>query len=360
MKKRFPAFFLTLALCMGLCTVPAFAADTTPVTAAGISFKAMVTDRYESTKSLAEDNGWADSYGPEAEFEYFIGRQAVREEGVDGFGLADFCAYLVEDDVTLDFHLKKGEKFYIEGYYLSVIESSNSGEVYEPIYIYGATFTAPEDGDLIGKDVIDYYFRGADYLLCYRGSEADFDWDEAVNIVFADKDAVPNTVPSFSDVTANAYYAAPVTWAIKKEITNGVGNNKFAPGTDCSHMQILTMLWRAAGETVSTSEAPVSVASYYQEAANWAYEKEMIDGNFDPNKPCTRADAVNYIWQAFDKPSAEDSTFTDVPASAAYAKAVDWAVGKGVTTGVGNNKFNPDKVCSRSEIVTFLFRAYKG
>ncbi len=359
MKKRSLAFFLALALCLGLA-VPAFAADAAPVTAAGISFEAMVTDRYESTKSLAEGQSWADSYGPEAEFEYFIGRQAVRQEGVDGFGLADFYAYLVDEDVTLDFHLKKGEKFYIEGYHLSAIGSGSSGEVYEPIYIYGATFTAPEDGDLIDKGFIDHFFPGVDYLLCCRGSEADFDWDKAVNIVFADKDAVPSTVPAFSDVTASAYYAAPVAWAIKKEITNGVGNNKFAPGTDCSHMQILTMLWRAAGKPVSTVKAPVSVASYYQDAANWAYEKKMIDGNFDPNKPCTRADAVNYIWQAFDKPGAEASSFTDVDADADYAGAVSWAVEKKVTQGTSETTFGPDEICTRGHIVTFLYRAFNN
>ena len=87
----------------------------------------------------------------------------------------------------------------------------------------------------------------------------------------------------------------------------------------------------------------------------------MIDNSFDGNKPCTRSTAVSYIWQAFNKPIAKASSFTDVPANAAYAKAVNWAVEKGITKGDGSEStFAPDKVCTRGHIVTFLYRAYNN
>ena len=94
-------------------------------------------------------------------------------------------------------------------------------------------------------------------------------------------------------------------------------------------------------------------------AVSWAREKGMLDAGFDTDKPCTRAEAVNYIWQALGREDAEASSFTDVDPGAGYAKAVDWAVANGVTNGdnAAQTEFSPDKVCTRGHIVTFLHRA---
>ncbi|MBD5118660.1 MAG: S-layer homology domain-containing protein [Clostridiales bacterium] len=359
MKKRFSAFFLALALCVGL-TVPAFAADTTPVTAEGISFNAIVTDRYESWKSIAEGYSWADSLGPEAEFLYSIGWQTVREADIDGFGLADFKAYLVDDNVTLDFHVKKGEEFSIDGYYLSVVETNSFGEAYDATFVDGWTFTANEDGELVDKAFIDRYCPGANYLICYHGSYDDFDWNKAVRIVFVDENIVPRTVPGFTDLLS--WCDAEALWASWKNITNGYGGKTtFAPNVDCTQAQILTFLWRAEGKP-QAAKAPITTAASYQDAINWAYEKEMIDGSFDPDAPCTRSQAVSYIWQALGKPEAKEAaSFSDVATDAPYAGAVNWAVEKKVTNGYGgNDTFAPDQVCKRGQIACFLYRAYNN
>ena len=98
---------------------------------------------------------------------------------------------------------------------------------------------------------------------------------------------------------------------------------------------------------------------YYYKAAKWACEKGMIGADFDHNTPCTRADAVNYIWQAAGKGAASyDGRFTDIPANSPYATAVAWAVENGVTNGATATTFNPGKICSRGEIVTFLYRYF--
>ena len=91
-----------------------------------------------------------------------------------------------------------------------------------------------------------------------------------------------------------------------------------------------------------------------------ANDMGMIDpGTFDPAKPCTRSQAVKFIWAAFLTPEAPESGFTDVPAGADYAGAVSWAVANGITNGDGSDTiFSPDKVCTRAQIVTFLHRAY--
>lgn len=183
------------------------------------------------------------------------------------------------------------------------------------------------------------------------------------NSTDSDKTPTPAqpTAPSFTDVSADVWYADPVAWAVGKGITNGTTTTTFSPAQDCTHAQILTFLHRAAGKPTASAKAPVTVAAAYADAVDWAYEKGMIDDSFDPSAPCTRSQAVQYIWQALGEPDAKASSFTDVPAGASYAKAVDWAVEKGVTNGDGGaDTFAPDKVCSRGHIVTFLYRAYEG
>ncbi len=163
-----------------------------------------------------------------------------------------------------------------------------------------------------------------------------------------------NTVGGFGDVNTGAYYAGAVQWAVANGVTTGKTAATFAPNETCTHAQILTFLYRAARNQGKAEAADMD------KAVAWAREKGMIGAGFNPKAPCTRADAVNYIWQAFGKEDAEASSFTDVPANASYAKAVDWAVANGITNGTNADKtqFSPNQVCTRGHIVTFLHRAY--
>ena len=170
--------------------------------------------------------------------------------------------------------------------------------------------------------------------------------------------AAENSVPAFTDVPS--WCAKEAQWAVEQGITNGAGGaTTFAPTLECTHDQILTFLWRAEGKPAA-AKAPVTAASYYQDAIDWAYEKGFIDNSFQPSAPCTRAQAVWYIWKALGEPNASKAAaFTDVDAGADYAAAVSWAVEKGVTKGYGGeDTFAPDRVCGRGEIVCFLHRAY--
>lgn len=154
--------------------------------------------------------------------------------------------------------------------------------------------------------------------------------------------------------------AAEVNWGAAKGIILGVGENRFASYNTCTHDEILTFLWRTAGRP-EAAQSPVATAYNipdFQDAINWAYEKRMIDTSFQSRAPCTRASAVKYIWQATGMKSAPASDFSDVPSSAAYAPAVDWAAANGITMGTGNGRFNPDGTCTRVQIAVFLYRAY--
>lgn len=158
----------------------------------------------------------------------------------------------------------------------------------------------------------------------------------------------------FTDVAAGKWYTDAVAWARREGIASGTASSAFSPDKDCTQTQILTFLYRAArGEGEASADDMAK-------AAAWAKEEGMIDGSFDGSKPCTRSTAVSYIWQAFGKPNAGASGFTDVDANADYAGAVSWAVEKGITGGTNTDgtKFSPDDICTRGHIAAFLYRAY--
>lgn len=169
------------------------------------------------------------------------------------------------------------------------------------------------------------------------------------------------TVGGFSDVTQDSYCADAVLWAINKAVTNGTSKYTFSPEASCTKAEILTFIWRAAGQPNPISSNPfrdVSNSDYYYKAALWAHEKGLVTGSsFVGNTPCTRSMAVTYLWKAVGSPTASPSNqFKDVHSGADYAQAVAWAISSGVTNGTGTNTFSPDAVCNRGQIVTFLYR----
>ena len=105
----------------------------------------------------------------------------------------------------------------------------------------------------------------------------------------------------------------------------------------------------------------VTADKYYFQAVQWAAEQDIIEhfGNFEPDAPCTRAMAVEFLWKAAGSQAiALAESFDDVPMDASYSTAVDWAVIEGITSGTSEDTFSPDMVCTRGQIVTFLHRAY--
>ena len=171
----------------------------------------------------------------------------------------------------------------------------------------------------------------------------------------------------FADVPANSYYADAVLWAAKNGITGGIGNGLFGPNQPCTRAQIVTFLWRAAGSPepkAMSSFSDVSADSYYAKAVAWAVENGITtgtgDGKFSPDATCTRAQSVTFLFRAIGKLVDSKAEFSDVLTDSYYANAVAWAVENGVTNGIGDGLFGPDNSCTRAQIVTFLFRAYQG
>ena len=172
-------------------------------------------------------------------------------------------------------------------------------------------------------------------------------------------------ISPFRDVPTDAYYYEAVKWAQKKGITGGIGDGLFGPNQPSTRAQIVTFLWRAAGAPVvnyAMDLADVSGDAYYAEAVRWALSQGITtgtaDGRFSPNAPCTRAQAVTFLFRA-SKASADGApAFGDVAADAYYAEAVKWATDNGITNGTTSSTFSPGSGCTRAQIVTFLWRLY--
>ena len=178
---------------------------------------------------------------------------------------------------------------------------------------------------------------------------------------------------NFIDVKASDFFYEPVKWAVNNKITNGTSSTTFSPYKNCNRAEIVTFLWRAAGTpepTVTrnpfTDVNSVRDASYYK-AILWASQKGITAGTnattFSPYQECTRSQIVTFLYRYAGKPSGYYSNpFKDVSSvnEASYYNAILWAVGKGITQGTSTTTFSPYASCTRGEAVTFLYRYVNG
>ena len=171
----------------------------------------------------------------------------------------------------------------------------------------------------------------------------------------------------FADVKPGAYYEDAVNWAVGQKITAGKSATAFAPNDACTRAQAVTFLWRAAGSPepkTMSSFTDVPASAYYAKAVAWAVETGITNGMtatmFAPDATCTRGQSVTFLYRALKGTASGSANFTDVKSDAFYADAINWAVANNVTNGTSNTTFSPDADCTRAEIVTFLYRAYQG
>ncbi len=188
-----------------------------------------------------------------------------------------------------------------------------------------------------------------------------------IEVIFMKANGNPQT-GVFVDVATGSYYEDAVDWAVGNGITQGTDDTHFSPDGICTRAQAVAFLWRAAGspkpETCTMPFADVPAGSYYYDAVLWAVEngitKGTSDTTFNPNMTCTRAQIVAFLWRSEKSPAAGTANpFADVKSTAYYADAVLWAVKENITRGTTNTTFSPDADCTRSQIVTFLWRCKK-
>ena len=197
--------------------------------------------------------------------------------------------------------------------------------------------------------------------------------DSKVTVAATFKASAPTGKHPFTDVPAGAYYEDAVVWAVGRNITTGMSATTFDPNGSCTRAQIVTFLWRAAGSPEpKTMKGFDDVASnaYYAKAVAWAVENGITTGTsaskFSPNDPCTRTQAVTFLFRYAAANGMEAVTmqellsgYADAASVPSYAvSAMNWALAAGILQGDGV-KLMPNATCTRAQIVTFLYRAMK-
>lgn len=172
----------------------------------------------------------------------------------------------------------------------------------------------------------------------------------------------------FTDISEGEYYYQPVLWAVKNNVTAGLSNDEFGPEIFCTRGQVITFIWRANGcpepRTMSTEFVDIYGEDYYYKAVLWAVEQGIASGTtattFSPDAQATRGQIVTFLYRAANKPAVNETScdFNDVEKGAYYYDAVLWAVENAITSGTSVTTFEPDSVCTRGQVVTFLHRMY--
>ena len=171
----------------------------------------------------------------------------------------------------------------------------------------------------------------------------------------------PTQVAGFSDVMSNDIFALSVPWAVENGIAKPSSKTTFSPNEPCTRGQVVTYIYRWQGSPKVSGKNPfkdVKPSDSFYNAALWAYQKGFLEGKtFNGNAPCTRGDALEILWKCSGSMSmiAIDN-FTDVPRSSKYQQPVSWAYYGAIAKPTTKTTFEPESVCTKDQIVTFIYQ----
>ena len=153
--------------------------------------------------------------------------------------------------------------------------------------------------------------------------------------------------------TQDHWAKGAIDFVSARGLVNGMTATSYAPNNSTTRAQLWTILARQNDADLTSG------ATWFENAQNWAKTKGISDGA-NPNAAINRAQMVTMLWRAAGQPVAGGAaSFTDVSADSYYAQAVSWAVENGITTGVGGGHFDPTATCTRAQIAAFLVRSMK-
>ena len=161
-------------------------------------------------------------------------------------------------------------------------------------YYYDAVLWAVENGVTEGTNATTF----SPDMSCTRAQMVTFLWRAA-----GSPEPVTTTNP-FTDVNSGVYYYDAVLWAVEQGITSGTSATTFAPDATCTRAQTVTFLYRAAGSPAVSGDsfADVSADAYYADAVAWAVSEGVTvgtsDTTFSPDMNCTRAQIVTFMYRA--------------------------------------------------------------
>ena len=175
----------------------------------------------------------------------------------------------------------------------------------------------------------------------------------------------------FRDVPAGVWYTDGVKNAYESGLMNGTSDTTFSPGTALTRAQLITILWRAAGQPAVDSLLPftdVGAETWYAQAVRWAAAERITDrtdGLFAPDEVLRRDEAAMLLWNTAKSLGADVSVGEDTNILSyldafdireGYAAAMQWAVGAGVIEGVGDGALDPAGQLTRAQTAVMLQR----
>lgn len=172
------------------------------------------------------------------------------------------------------------------------IETLDFADVSTDAYYYEAVKWAAKKGITGGTGDGNFNPNGS----CTRAHIVTFLWRAAGS-------PEPKSTVSFADVPADSYYAKAVAWAVENGITLGTGDGTFSPNATCTRAQSVTFLYRALGTAPTTVNGftDVTADAFYADAVAWAVESGVTNGTtdstFSPNNGCTRAQIVTFLYR---------------------------------------------------------------
>jgi len=158
----------------------------------------------------------------------------------------------------------------------------------------------------------------------------------------------------FTDLPDEEHIKEAIAWAYTNGVTSGTSTTTFGPKDNCTRGQVVTFLWRAAGQPAPTNTnnpfSDVNPGDYFYDPVLWAVEKGITTGTseteFSPNATCSSAHIITFLYRAM-----------GIGANGWYEEAKTWATGAGLLEGTGII-VSPEEQCPRSAVVTFLYRIY--
>ena len=158
------------------------------------------------------------------------------------------------------------------------------------------------------------------------------------------------TEGSFNDVAAGSWYADAVKNVVNKGLMAGTGKDTFAPDNQVTRAMMWTVLARLDGKDVS------GASTWYAKAMTWAIEKGVSDGTFPANS-ITREQLATMLWRAAGSPEAKGAltNFNDATSVSSWAtQAMTWAVEQGLISGMGDGALNPQGNATRAQLAVIL------
>ena len=174
----------------------------------------------------------------------------------------------------------------------------------------------------------------------------------------------------FPDVTEGDWFYDAVRYAYETGLMDGVGDNLFAPNSETTRAQLVTILYRLAGQPAVSGDLPfpdVESGTWYTDAVAWAAENGIVNGvsdtEFAPGDDITREQlaAILYryaAYQGYDVSQRADlSGFGDASSISPYAQeALSWAHAQGLVLGFEDGSLRPQGTASRAQIAAVLMR----